>query len=470
MNFCFRSLLLLTIAALIVSSCNKVDTVAPEETSLDSMLVPPISIVDVPVSFSISGIRDLINKKIGKQIFKKMVAVNSKGDSVLLDITKTGPIQISREKKTLYYEIPAHIAFNYYTHVAGVKIGNNKPVETDVIVRLSTTLAIDQKWNIVPNTRLDKINWVKEPIVNLPVIKINLRPIFEKVIDEKKDLLSARVDSLFREKVNTRKIVQKLWVDIQKPLLINRKLSRVWLSVNCTDITGKFIDEDPDRISFKFELKTRVHAIFQGDSLPKPNNKLPDFRVTKNDCDSLDIYVHTGLSFERLNEKLNEELHNYTVKEKGVFISIKNIAVYGTKKGIAVAISVKGDVKGILYAEGVPVFDTIKHELAIKDFAFDIETENVLAHSANWLLHSDVLEEISHKLVYNFEDITQQLPALIMNGIEKGKSGDMIDVEIGRLNVLPQNLLVTKRDIQLIVRGTGKASIALEKKVFQKKR
>lgn len=465
-----RFLFFCLLTAFFFASCNKVATVAPEETTLDSTLVPPISILDVPISYSISGLQELINKKIGKQIFKNMVPVNSKGDSVMLDITKTGPIKINRIGQTLNYEVPAHIAFNYFTHVAGMRIGNNKPVETDIVVNMSTTIALDRKWNVVPSTQLNNVKWVKEPLVSLPLIQINLRPIFEKVINEKKELLSARIDSLFMERVNTRKIVEKLWLDMQKPLLINRKFERIWLSAYCTDITGKFIDTNPNLISLKFELKTRVHTIFQGDSLPTPNYQLPDFRVTNSGSDSIDIYVHTGISYERLNKKINEELRGFTVKQNGVFITIKKIDVYGTKKGIAAAISVKGDVKGILYAEGVPVFDTIQHNLAIKDFAFDIETENVLAHSANWLLHSDILNEISGKLVYNFEDVTQQLPSLIMNGIEKGKSGDKINVEVGPLTVLPQQLLVTKNDIQLIVRGTGKAAVALEKKVFQKKK
>ena len=144
--------------------------------------------------------------------------------------------------------------------------------------------------------------------------------------------------------------------------------------------------------------------------------------------------------------------------------------MYGTEKGVAIKIEVKGDFDGIIYGEGTPFFSTADYTAGLHNFDFEIDSKNPIVNSADWLLHTEILSVLSEKLTYDARPVVENLPQLIHQGIEKGKSGGKMDFVVERLDAMADTIITTKNDIQLIVRGTGVASIKLEEQVFNKKR
>jgi hypothetical protein len=197
---------------------------------------------------------------------------------------------------------------------------------------------------------------------------------------------------------------------------------------------------------------------------------LPDFKSKTSLHDSLEIYVHSLIPFTKINEVLNKELRDTPLSASGYTAYIKKIRVYGTDEGIAIRADIKGDVNGRIYLRGAPVYDTLNTTFGVQNFEFDVESEDVLISSADWLLHTTVVEMLSEKLTINVQPYVDQLPQLIMQAIERGKAGEKIDVNIGALRLTPVQVITTRNDIQLIVKATGKAALELEDKVFAKKK
>jgi hypothetical protein len=108
--------------------------------------------------------------------------------------------------------------------------------------------------------------------------------------------------------------------------------------------------------------------------------------------------------------------------------------------------------------------------LKVVDFDFDIDSENSFLTSADWLLHTTVLDMIAEKLRVEVTPLAAKLPDLIMQGVEKGKTGEKIDVNVDTLAIQPKIILTTKDNLQLIVQARGRASLDLEKKIFEKKK
>ena len=151
-------------------------------------------------------------------------------------------------------------------------------------------------------------------------------------------------------------------------------------------------------------------------------------------------------------------------------VSIKSAEIYGTPQGIAVRVSVKGDLKADLYLRGTVGFDSLQKQVVIENFAFDVNTEHSLVNAADWFVHDRILERIRPYLTLPVNKTFDAIPELIIKGIEKGKLGKKIDLRFSELDVNIYQYIITTDNIQLIVSAKGNADITLQKGLFNKKK
>ncbi|HEX5169878.1 MAG TPA: DUF4403 family protein [Cyclobacteriaceae bacterium] len=465
----FHFLILLGISMLVIS-CKRVKPLPPEASTLDTVLRPPMSIINLPVRYRVSAVQNMLNEKIKGTFIKKWLAVSEKGDSVYLEVSREKEIELSRKDRTLFLSIPLLVKGKFKARMLGIKIKNATPVEADLVLHLATNLHLDPEWNLLPETTIERIDWNKEPVIKVGPAKVNLRKHIEKVLSENETQIIGKADSVLQGLLKTRQVVQKLWMDIQKPIRINKKGVQVWLKAYGEDLTGYLQDTEPDLISLSFQLKAYTETIIEGDSIPPSNPKLPPFRRDGSGDDSLRIFVHSKIAFSKINEILNTELVGKKLEAQGFSTTIKKIRTYGTPTGVAVQVDVRGDVNGKVYLSGSTQFDTLTYILGIKDFNFSVDSENALVNTASWLLSTTVVDMIRDKLQVDVRPFVMQLPDLIMQGVEKGKSGEKIDINIDTLFVRPQTIITTRDNIQLIVKANGRASLGLERKIFDKKK
>jgi hypothetical protein len=450
------------------STCKKIKTNPPEASTLDTLIQLPVSVLYVPVQYRVSDFEKIINEKIQGKFIDKWMNLNDKGDSLYLAISRMRRITIQRRDRTLFIVVPLKVSGKVRAKFAGIKIKNEAPVEAEINIHLSTTLKMDSKWNLLSDTHLDKIDWIKEPKLKVGFLNINLRGPIEKMLEKKEESVTAKADATLKTALNTRKVVSDIWRDIQLAHRINKQGVQVWLRPYGVDLKGRLEETEQDLISLQFQLKTLTHIYFEGDSIPPPNTVLPDFARIDETKDSLIVYVHSLLRFDMVNDFLEKELDGKPISAKGFTTTIQHVRFYGTQTGIAVALQVKGDIDGTLYVKGTPSYDSLSNTIALKDFEFDISSESALINSADWLLHSKVLELISDKLKVNLTPLAVQLPKIIFNAIEKGKTGEKIDLNVDTLVLHPLVILPTRNNLQLLVMATGKASVTLNEKLFNK--
>ena len=458
----------LVVASSFYFSCKQVKPVPPEESALDTVLQPPISVLYVPVQYKVSGFENLINDKLQGTFVKKWLTLNEKGDSLHLEVSKMRRITLRRVGRTLFIVVPLKISGKVKVKVAGVKIKNETPVEAEINIHLATTLHMDTSWDIVSDSKLQRLEWLKEPKLKVAFVKVNLRGPIEKMLQDKQSQVIGRADAALKDLINTSKVAADLWRDIQKPVSINKKGVEVWLKPYGVDLKGMLQETEPDLISLLFELKTYTHIYFEGDSIPPSNTVLPPFKRIVATSDSLNIFVHSLLRFDMINGVLNKELVDKKLSAKGFSTTITKVRMYGTPTGLAIELKVNGDVDGTLYVKGTPAYDSITTTFSLRNFDFDLSSENSLLSSADWLLHSQVLDLVSEKLNLNVTPLASQLPRIIFQAIEKGKTGEKIDFKVDTLVLYPQKILTTKDNLQLLVLARGRASVVLDERLFNK--
>src|SRR5262249_13018333 len=161
------------------------------------------------------------------------------------------------------------------------------------------------------------------------------------------------------------------------------------------------------------------------------------------------------------NDLMDKELQGKVLSAKGFSTTIKKVRVYGTPKGLAVELKVKGDIDGTLYVKGDLHYDSLTTSIMLNNFDFDLQSENSLLNSADWLLHSQVLDLVKDKLKVNLAPLAAKLPTIIMKAIEKGKTGEKIDFIVDTLALHPLTILPTRDNLQLLVLAQGNASVLL---------
>lgn len=451
-------------------SCERIRPEAPRITPLDSTLQIPVSKITIPIQYEVTKLEKMVNDKIQGVFLKEGFKVNTNGDSLFLQIEKQGRIILSWSNPTLYYSVPVKVSAKFMKRVGKMKVRNNKPVETELVLRLSTRLDIDKNWQLKPQSALEEIKWITDPKLKIALVKINLRKVAEDAINKNKDKLIAKMDEIIPVLLNTRNVVSKLWNDIQKPIRINKKETQVWLKAYGTNITARLTDAGPDLIALKVQLKAHLQTVMEGETMPGSNDTLPAYAVSKSDDDSLLMYVLVRIPFEPVSKILNDQLVGKDLSAEGYSTKIRKLDLYGTDSALALKVKVKGDVDGQVFITAAPGYDTLSSTLYAKRFAFDIDTENSLVSSANWLLHDNVLDLVRNKMKIGLQPYIDSLPALIIRGIERGKTGTKIDLTINSLTIKPVNSLITRDDFQILFKATGQASIDLEQKIFTAKK
>ncbi|WP_160143495.1 DUF4403 family protein [Chryseolinea soli] len=456
-------------AATLLVQCERVRPEPPKPTRLETELTPPRSTVVIPVYYHVDSLEATINNKVKGTFLKKWMVLNEKGDSLYLETTRTGRINIAWDKHALTSSFPLHVSGKFIKHLGGIVIKNSEPVEMEVVLNLVTQVGIGKDWNLKLESKLKLIRWVKDPVLKVAMVKVNLRKKVEEAIALHQEQLIGKMDDALRDRLNTRKVIVKIWNDLQKPIRINKKSMPVWLKPYAHDLKAK-LSQSGSFMVLEVELEATIQTILEDEDILPSNTTLPAYKPKTSAADSLKIFVLATLPFEKINAILEKELKGKTITAEGYSATVKDVSAYGTDDGLALKIQVKGDVVGNVYLRGTPYYDTTKAVFSVKDFRFDVDSENALITTADWMLHDNALGFVQEKLSIDVQPLIDQVPDLIENGIEKGKSGEKINVFVDRLDLVPQQLVITRKNIQVILKGTGKASIGLERKVFAGKK
>ncbi len=446
--------------------CKRVKPEAPLETRLDSLIVPPLSTLVIPIHYEVAELEAILNSKTRGIFLDKSMQVNEKGDSLFLQVSKSRKIKLYWKSPTLIFELPLDISGKFKAKLAGVKIKNNVPVETSIVAVISTEIHLTNDWSLKTTSTLKKINWTKEPTLKIGFITVNLRKPVEKFLYANEQELATKLDSVIMQSLDSRSVMQKLWVDIQKPIRVNQQKSTVWLKGNAEGMSARWMDTGPKTITLEAELKTRIITLLEEDSIPESNPRLPRFTKKKNTTDSLDAYVLVRLPFTKINQLIGEELTNTKIEAAGYSTKIRSVHVYGIDNGLAVGLKLRGDVNGDVFLRGDLTLHADSSLLMVRNFHFDIGSENILATSAEWLLKSYATEMVASRLSWYYGEYLEQLPSLIEGGLEKGKMGNKLNLTISEFTVVPQTLLVTKKDIQLLIGVSGKADLSINNAIF----
>jgi hypothetical protein len=464
-------LALIFIIGLAFPSCNKISPEAPARILLDSTLLIPVSELNVPVFYPVQELEDMANEKLGTKVIEAHLAINQKEDSLHLSISKFQPLRIVYDgNRGLTYSLPVQIDGFLDSRVIGINIRNKEAIRAKVIITMFSELYLDDEWNLSPQTELKSMKWIEEPKINVAGIKFNLKPPIEKAIENNKEKIVEKLDASAKDIIKIRQSIEKLWGDIQKPIRINRKVVPVWLKGDATDMDGKLFAQTNDTLMIQARLNARLHTILDSASAITKPAPLPRLKRNVEREPSLEAFALVTLPFKTLNEVIAQVTDTMKFEYGGRSVSIQSSEIYGTPQGIAIRVSLRGDLKADVYLRGTIGFDSLGKNLVIENFGFDLNSEQSLLGAADWFAHDALIDRLKPYLSVPLGNLFEAIPNLINKGVEKGKLGKKINIHFTEFDLNIYQTLITTDNIQIIVSAKGRADVELQKGLFDKKK
>lgn len=443
--------------------------VEPVRSTLDSTLIVPVSTIRIPIEFQLQDLEKMVNTKLKGIFIKEWIAVgDKKKDSIHLELERTNPIRFTWIPGVISAKVPLRISFLFRKRTAGIRIQNDKPIVAEVILHLKSKVKLDDRWGINSTTILEGIVWEMEPSIKIAFVNVNLRKIADNYLEKNQSKITHKFDSLSHELLDTRKVVEKIWNDIQKPIILKKTNPQIGLSAHAEELMLRWNTNPLGNITGMVTLKAKVYSWFEEPEVFKIA-PLPKHKYAEKADESLDLFVLAKLPYDKLNSLTNKNIEKIIYTYESYTIGIRDAEFYGSEQELALMMRVKGALRGKVYLRAQPYFDTLTQVVGLRNLRYDLNTEEALLNTADWMLHDKLISILADAVKKDISEELNGLPKLIEQGVAKGKSGQKMTLTVDSLAVTSYASLITRRDIQWIFRARGKAGIALDKNILKGK-
>lgn len=462
MNIRFTAIPLLSALLIFAAGCSgKQEARAPERLT-DTIPVEILpSVFNLRITYGISDLQDFLNEKFEGEFLRTVIHPRKKDkNDVLIVLSKFKNIRIRSNGQELVCSFPLHVHAGITESRINVVTKNLKPVDAEVIITMQTPVALHSDWHLVTKFKLTGTRWVKRPHIMIAKQPIDLTQKIDHYLNENKDKITAMLDKEVNKAVSLEKPIGKVWTDLQKPIIINKKEPKTYVKFICEGIAGDFSLDTAD-IRCDASISTRV-AIVTDTTAERTVNQLPAYSENKFISKYSDINLYAFVDFDEITEQLNTLFKKKPLTVKGRTATIKNAEVYASRLGLTVKLETKGDIRGTLIATGTPVYDSLVQSISMKDFEFQLSSENALLSAGDQLLHNMLRDTLRSVLNVGMGALIGKVPEIIEKAIAKGKTGKAIDAKLEEFKVHNCQILMGAQRMHIKVHASFAGAIRLK--------
>lgn len=373
-----------------------------------------------------------------------------------MDLEKAGDLRLHPKGDHMNWEVPLAVT------VKG-KRENAEKLRFQLVLHLSSTLNLNENWQMVTVTSLENITWIERPVVDFELFELDLTGFVDGYFRKNQVELLAHIDEAVLKNVNLKPTIEKVWNDLQKPIRINKAYEEIWLRIRPEQIfqgpIAFFSDQLLIRARVTAYLQTQVGATEATQQLvPLPRL----IKGSQADRD-FDLFLTSQWPYERLNKVMQDSLVGQTLQLEGRELLVQELELSGSGNRLVLKLKAKGDVDGTLYFTGKPVFDPESAILRLEGVDFDVNTEDVFLSVADWMFHDTFKESLEEKLAFPLGTSIDQLPEIIQNALSNGKLGEKVNVNIEGMHVEPVALVVGEKGLHTLIRARGQTGIKMRK-------
>ncbi|WP_027001940.1 DUF4403 family protein [Hugenholtzia roseola] len=434
----------------------------------DAPFALPTSTLTTPILIEVADIEKRLNQEIKGDIINDD---SFEKDGVKLRVSKIEPIKIHLKKNVLFYTVPLKVWVEKQVkkNIFKKEIKAEKDLSFSLRLQFKSEVEIDSDWKLQTKTKQIGLEWIEKPSLKIGFIKIGLAATIEKALNKKKEDLENKIDQVAQRLNVLEKVVGNIWKKLQDPILLDKKTNKVWLVNQPTKIEASKIGSIQSKEGNCLEIFVKIHTNIKTIISEKPAVSyvpLPALRLNKKlQNEGFALHVEGIVFYQTVNQILSEKVQDTVLKfpDYDYAVKIKKAAVSGQGKFLVFELGAEGDVNGNVFFRGRPLLDTATVQIKVQDFDFDVQTEETILQTAQWLMKESAKERVQEMLVFSLQSYTEKLPLLIKEGLSKGKISEQVEIDIQTFELYPQEMRLTTDALNLYAISKGKIAIKILK-------
>lgn len=458
--------LLYVFVFLALYSCKHNDVSSPPCNSEITEIRQDTSYLSTPIIIPVHLIEDKLNRALQHDLMDEnspMWKKNARPSSKMkIKVSRMGNIEIFWKNNVAKYKVPLIVLVEHQiVPKKMLRLSKALALKTEFSLQMvfETTVNIDKKWKIQPKTKFNSFTWLSK--VKIGGI-VGVEWIVERKMRRQMPIIVANLDSSIRANVHIDRALNRVWQNIQKPIIINRNKETVWLKINPIRFEMGTITSQKEHLIVQGRILATTETMVGDTPVYRINYHLPPLIKRRSLPDNAYIYMRSEIPFFDINEIISRNLVGKEFSKSGNTIVLKAVEVSSCPPDLVVHLQVQGAVNGDIYFRGTPQYEPDSQRIVIKNFDFDLKSKALLLEGADWLLHDTFKDQMEKELKIGLSDQMIKIPDRIMKGMEAGRIGKKMDLYIEQWDFRPQQIWVRPNDITALIIVNARVEIELE--------
>ncbi len=427
--------------------CKSIKVDRPREEYVPLAYTPVTSTFNLPIEIDLKKVEKAVNDKFKGLLYEDN---NLEDDNLQLKLWKSQNFVFNAKGSQLSYRIPVKIwsKFGWKIEKFGITLSDYYDVVGEIALKYKSTLSITPEWKIKTTTTSDGYDWITKPSLSIAGVTIPVTSIANIALKSCSGLINNQIDKAITESVNIKKEIDKVWISIQEPMLVNQDYN-VWLRISPQELITAPLSTQQNNIKLNIGAKASIES-FIGYKPDKPVPRaLPNLGFVQKQDDSFVLNFSSDITFNQISEIARKEIVGKEFAQGKRKIKVNNFDVFGSEGKMMFMAEISGSAKGTIYFTGIPIYNQDSNTIEMKDIDFEMNTRNALIKTANWLLHGTFLKIIEPQLKFPMGDQIKSMKETVNKELTNYKvtdgvflNGSVNEISIASFGLVPGALKV----------------------------
>ncbi len=287
-----------------------------------------------------------------------------------------------------------------------------------------------------------------------------------KVMSAAEGALASVIPSLERQlaKLDVRTPLEKIWVDLQKPIKITDSL---WLVLEPRGVYLGKVEGAKETVGAQVGISA-APLILSG---PKPvvaTTPLPALEPIR-EVEGFSMLVEGAFDYATMSAVLTQKLKKKKVAAAGGELVVRKVTVFGVGRGrLALGLDFSGTAQGRIWFQGTPRYDPATGMLSVPDLDFDATSAGMLVQGVAWLKGDAIREFLRDQATVSAGELMGRIQTMAVKEMNRELArGVHLSATIDKSE--PAGMRVRPDAIVLRARASGSARLDLGPDLFKAK-
>ncbi|GEM_PF-762865 len=452
---CFRQIIPLLLFVIALSACQTEVESWRSGADADYERTPlevPVSSLSIPIELPLAQLQKALHERLALDLVKNKQL--KAGLSVSL--VRNGIITLSGAGEELQWSVPLEISVRHSFFKGDLS-------RFKVVPSFTSQIDVQEDYTLQSATALTDIDWVSPAEIRVLGNTIDLTEQVDELIREQESIITELIDQEL-SKVSLKKLLGKTWSKLSKPIAVNKHVLPVFITVEPSELHLRKWGFSASALSLELGVFGHLNTVFDTSNRIQEEPQFPPLTVGNDSAQRNAIYLPMRVSYDFLNKVMREHVYNTPFEVEGRAFTLDTVSIAGVDSLLLITAVISGDMALKVEVLGFPHYIPETRTLSVSDFNYQVlRTDQSLLDLGDYFFHDEIIEEAVTYLNVPIGSLVDSIPQLISQGVERGKSGQNINLNAQLDTISIDQLSIGPNDMGLVIYARGEAALEVEK-------